>query len=165
MQVPIGSLRRARGAEHLAFPRLEHAFEDLAALARLGICDPDARHREHLLRVVVGELVLQLEGTLADESEAAPFEMRAQLEHASEHLERLRVAVIVHDALVLVLDLAASLVDLLDDHVHALEDVERLESHHDHRLVVRVGHELEGPDPDHGGHVAWAEEAVELQIG
>src|ERR1700726_2157959 len=147
-------LRRASGAENLALPRLENAFEDLAALAGLGVGDADARYGEHLLRVVLRELVLQLESALADEAEPAPLEMRAQLEHACEHLERLRVAIVVNDPLVLVLDFAASLLYLLDDHVHALEDVERLESDHDHRLVVGIGHELERPDPDHGGHVS-----------
>ena len=158
-------LRRACRAEHLALPRLEDALEHLAALACLGVRHANAGHGEHLLRVEVGVLVLQLEGALADEPEAAPLEMRAQLEHAREHLERLRIAVIVDDALVLVLDLAASLVDLLDDHVHALEDVERLEPDHDDGLVVCAGDELEGPDPDDGRHVPRAEEAVELQVG
>ena len=158
------SLRRARGAEHLAFPGLEHSLEHLAALARLGVGDTDAGHGEHLLRVEIGELVLHLERALADEAEPAPLEMRAQLEDSREHFERLRIAVIVHDALVLVLDLAPSLEDLPDDHVHTLEDVERLETDDDHRLVVRARDELEGPDPHHRRHVTRAEETVELEV-
>ena len=53
MQVPIGALRRARGAEDLALPRLDHALQHLAALAGLGIGDAHAGHREAQLGVEV----------------------------------------------------------------------------------------------------------------
>ena len=56
MQVPIGCLRRAGGAEHLALPRLDHALEHLAALAGLRVGDPHAGHLEADLGVEVGEL-------------------------------------------------------------------------------------------------------------
>ena len=157
-------LRRAGGAEHLALPGLEHSLQHLAALARLGIRDANPGHGEHLLGVELRELVAQLESALADEAEAAPLEMRAELEDACEHLERLGVALVVHDTAVLVLDFAASLEDLPDDHVHALQDVERLEAHHDHGFAICPGHELVGTDADHGGDVSRAEESVELEI-
>ena len=48
---PDRGLRRARGAEHLALPRLEHALEHLAALAGLRVGDPHPGHLEQPLRV------------------------------------------------------------------------------------------------------------------
>jgi hypothetical protein len=50
---PDRPLRRARGAEDLALPRLDHALEHLAALARLRVGDADARHAEAQLGVEV----------------------------------------------------------------------------------------------------------------
>src|SRR5256885_1274221 len=47
------SLRSTRGAEHLALPRLDHTLEHLAALARLGVCDPDPGHAEPVLGIEV----------------------------------------------------------------------------------------------------------------
>ena len=44
------------------------------------------------------------------------------------HLERAQVALVGDDALVLVLDLAAALGELAQDHVDRLQDVERLEA-------------------------------------
>ena len=50
---PDRVLGRAGGAEHLAFPGLDHALQHLAALARLRIGDPHARHLEAHLGVEV----------------------------------------------------------------------------------------------------------------
>ena len=52
-----------------------------------------------------------LQGALGDEPEPSPLEVRAQLEHLGEHGQRLRVALVAHDAGVLVLDLAPALAD------------------------------------------------------
>ena len=61
MHVPIGALGRARGAEHLALPRLDDALEHLAALARLRVGDAHAGHAEAPLGVEVGVGVGQLQ--------------------------------------------------------------------------------------------------------
>ena len=60
--------------------------------------------------------------------EPAPLEVRAQLEDLGHDRERRRVALVGDDALVLVLDLAAALGELGEDHPDRLEDVERLEA-------------------------------------
>ena len=91
--------------------------------------------------------------------------MRAQLEHLGQHLQRPRVALVAHDPGVLVLDLAAALADLGQQHGDGLEDVERLEPGGHQRLAVLLGHEPVGPVADDGRHVARAEEAVEAQVG
>ena len=67
------------------------------------------------------------------------------------HLERPRVALVGHDARVLVLDLAAALGELREDHVDRLEHVERLEARDHDRLAVVGRDELERPGADHGG--------------
>ena len=64
-------------AEQLALGRLQHAFEHLAALRRLRIGDPDARHAEAPLGIPVGVAVADAQRRLRDEAEAAPLEVRA----------------------------------------------------------------------------------------
>jgi hypothetical protein len=90
--------------------------------------------------------------------------VRAQLEDLGERLQRSGVAVVVHDPLVLVLHLAATLVDLLEDHADGLQHVERLEARHDDRLLVVGGDELERPRTHHGRDVARADEPVESHV-
>ena len=91
--------------------------------------------------------------------------MGPQLEHLGQQRERARVPFVAHDAGVLVLDLAASLADLGQQHRDRLEDVERLEAGGDERLAVLRGHEAVRPLADDGRHVAGAEEPVEAQVG
>src|ERR1700734_455836 len=52
---------RARGAEYLALPRLQHALEHLTALACLRGGDPHSGQRKDLLRVIHGVGGPQLE--------------------------------------------------------------------------------------------------------
>src|SRR5688572_1249529 len=73
---PDRVLRRARGAEDLALPRLDHALEDLAALARLGIGHPHAGHAEPPLGVQLFIRRRQLQRALRDEPQPAPLEVR-----------------------------------------------------------------------------------------
>ena len=164
--MPIGVLGRAGGAEHLALPRLDHALEHLAALARLRVGDAHAGHAEAQLGVEVGVGVGQLQRALRDEAEAAPLEVRPQLEHLGHHLERAQVALVRDDARVLVLDLAAarraSWRRIICDR---LQDVERLEARDHDRLAVVGGDELERPRADDRRDVAGADEAVEPQVG
>src|ERR1700712_2744255 len=77
---PDRRLRRTRRAEHLALPRLNHTLEHLSALACLRIGDADTRHIEPELRVEFGVVVVNLEGTLRNESQSAPFEVWPQFE-------------------------------------------------------------------------------------
>ena len=107
----------------------------------------------------------QLQAALRDEPQAAPLEVRAQLEDLGHHLERLRVALVRHDARVLVLDLAAPLGELREDHVDRVEDVERLEARDDARLAVLRRDELERARADDRRDVARPDEAVEAQVG
>ena len=61
------------------------------------------------LGVPRGELVAELEGALGDEAQAPPLEVRSELEHLGQEPQRPGVALVAHDAGVLVLDLAAAL--------------------------------------------------------
>src|SRR5215213_6196174 len=72
---PDRPLRRARGAEHLALERLDHALEHLAALARLRIGHAHARHGVAELRVEVRVGVRQPQAAVRDEPEPAPLEV------------------------------------------------------------------------------------------
>src|ERR1700738_4798043 len=65
-------LGRACGPEHLALPGFDHALEDLAALAGLGVGDPDAGHLVQEFGVPGRELRAQPQRALGDESQAPP---------------------------------------------------------------------------------------------
>ena len=60
---------------------------------------------------------------MRDEPKPAPLEMGSQLEHLGHHLERAQVALVGDDARVLVLDLAAAVRELAQDHHDRLQDV------------------------------------------
>ena len=66
---------------------------------------------------------------------------------------------------VLVLDLAATLLQLAQDHVDRLQQVERLEARDHDRLAVVGRDELEGPCADDRRDVPGPDEAVEAQVG
>src|SRR5215217_74704 len=119
---PDRMLGRAGGPEHLALPRLDDALEHLAALTRLGVGHAHARDAEALLGVEVGVGGAEGERGLRDEAEAAPLEVRAQHEHLRERLERLEVALLRDDALVLVLHPALAALKLAQDHEDRLQD-------------------------------------------
>jgi hypothetical protein len=123
-----------------------------------------ARNAPAQLGVQVRVRLRQLEPALGDEAHAAPLEVRPQLEHLRHHLERAQVALVGDDALVLVLDLAAALTELAQDHQDALEDVERLEAGNHDGLAVVGGDELERPRADDGRHVPRADEPVQAQV-
>src|SRR5919204_4096211 len=159
---PLG---RARRSEHLALPRLDHALQHLAALARLGIGYADARDVEPKFRVPVGERRPELQRALRDEAEAPPLERRPQLHRLGDRLERARIPFLAHDARVLVLDLGAAVGELPEDHVDRLEHVERLESGDDQRLSPFLRNEAVRPRPDHRRDMARADEAVQAEVG
>src|SRR3954468_15747253 len=109
---------RARSAEHLALPGTDDALQDLAALAGLRVGDPYPRNLEPELGVPGRELGPESERALRDEPEPAPLEVGPQLEHVGDHLQRARVAVLAHGPCVLVLHLAATVAELLQEHRH-----------------------------------------------
>src|SRR5258705_9295224 len=69
-----GLVGRASFAEDFAFPRADDAFQDLAALARLGIGDLDVAHGEPALGVEARVLLADANAGVIDRSEAAPLE-------------------------------------------------------------------------------------------
>ena len=128
MQVPIACSGVQAVPNTLHSHGLITPFEHLAALARLRVGHAHAGHREAELGVEVGVGVGQPQRALGDEAEPAPLEVRPQLEHLGHHLERAQVALVGDHARVLVLDLAAALGELAQDHLDRLQDVERLEA-------------------------------------
>src|SRR3954465_11093782 len=107
----------AGGPEHLALPRLDDALEDLAALARLGVGDTNTGHLVAHLGVEVGVVGGEAQGTLRDEAEPSPLEVRPQLEDLRHHLERAQVPLVRDDTAVLELDLTSPHPELAQDHV------------------------------------------------
>ena len=88
--------------------------------------------------------------------ESAPLEVGPQLEDLGQDGEGPRVALLAHHPGVLVLDLAAALADLGQQHGDGLEDVERLEAGGDQGLAVLGRDEPVGPLPDDRRDVARA---------
>ena len=135
-------LRCARGAEHLALPRLDDALEHLAALARLRVGDPHAGHRELAARRRTRR---SRRCTFSALCEMKPSPRHSKCGRSSNVSDISFSAWVLpsvgHHPRVLVLDLAAALADLLQQHVHRGEDVQRLESGHHHRFSVHLGHE------------------------
>ena len=90
--------------------------------------------------------------------------MGSQLEHLGQHGQGALVAAFSDHPRVLVLDLAATLPDLGEQHGDGVEDVERLEPRRDQRQAVFGGHEAVGALADDGRDVPGPEEAVEAQV-
>src|SRR5215210_584526 len=157
-------LGRAGGAEDLALPGLEDAFEHLAALAGFRIGDAHAWHGVAQLGVEVRIGVRELEGRLGYKAHPAPLEVRAELEDLGHALQGSEVAFPGDDPTVLVLDLAAVLVELAHEHEDGLQEVERLESGHNARLAVVLGHELIWPAAYDRRDVPRPDKRVEAQV-
>ena len=136
MHVPIG-----RSGVH-AVPNTLHSHGLIAPISTsphwhaFGSSTRSPGQLEPRLGVPRGELGPQPERAPLDPAEPAPLERVAQLHRLLERRERARVAVAAHDARVLVLDLAAALAQLAQEHHDRLEDVERLERRDDDRLAV-----------------------------
>ena len=151
MQVPIGR----SGVQ--AVPNTLHSHGLITPLSTsphwhaLGSATRTPGTLKRTLGVEVGVGLRQLQPAVGDEAEPAPLEVRAQLEHLGHHLQRAQVALVGHDALVLVLDLAAAVGELAQDHRDRLQDVQRLKAGDHHRLAVVGRDELERPRADDGG--------------
>ena len=94
-----------------------------------------ARNLEAVLGVPVRERVRDAVAAVRDRAEAAPLEIVAHREDLFERGERLRVALVAHDAAVLVFDLGAAGAKLAEQERDGLEDVGRLEAGDDDRAV------------------------------
>jgi hypothetical protein len=143
---------------------LSTPFEDLAALAGLGVRHPHARRRVAQLGVEVRVLLRELERRLGDKAQAPPLEVGPELEDLGHALEGLQVPLPEHDPAVLVLDLAAALVELAHEHQDGLQEVQRLEPGHHARLAVVFGHELVGAAADHRRDVPRPYKRVQAQV-
>src|SRR3712207_7501259 len=103
-------VRRAGGAEDPAFVGLEHALQDLAALASPRVRHPHARRTVAQLGVEVRVRLGEFERRLGYEPQSPPLEVRPELEDLGHALEGLQVPLPEDDPAVLVLDLAAPLI-------------------------------------------------------
>src|ERR671917_22218 len=157
-------VRRAGRAEDPAFVGLEYTLQDLPALAGLGVRHPHARRGVAQLGVEVRVRRRDLERRLGDKAQAPPLEVRPELEDLGHALEGLQVTLPEYYPAVLVLDLAAPLVELAHQHQDGLQDVQGLEAGYHARLAVVYGHELVGPAPDHGGYVPRPYKRVEPEV-
>src|SRR5215203_36963 len=151
-------------AEDLALPGLEDAFEDLAALAGLRVCDAHAWDGVAELGVEVRVGVRELEGRLGYKAHPPPLEVRTEFEDLGHALQCREVAFPGDDPAVLILDLAAALVELSHEHKDGLQEVEWLESRDHARLVVILGHELVWPAADDRRDVPWPDKRIEAQV-
>src|SRR5215217_5521075 len=157
-------LGRAGRAEDLALPGLEHTLEYLAALAGLRVGDAHARYAVTQLGVEVRIGVRELEGRLGYKAHPPPLEVRTEFEDLSHALQCREVAFPGDDPAVLVLDLAAALVELSHEHEDGLQEVEWLESRNHTRLAVILGHELVWPAADDRRDVPWPDKGIEAQV-
>src|SRR5215471_14647840 len=158
------SLRRTGRPEDLALMRLDDALQDFAALAGFRIGDLQIREREFSLGVEFRISLPDADAGMIDRSEAAPFKELAQLEDLIDCGQRGAIANACDDAGILVFDFAAPRVQLLEQHPHRLQDVERLEAGDDYRLAVVARDEIVRLDADHHADVTRSEESVEPQF-
>ena len=155
--------RRALGAEHLALPGFDGAFQHFAALARFWIRDANVRNREFAFGVEGGIGVAKADARMVDRPEAAPLKERAQLVDPQHRIQRRTVAGVGNDAGVLVFDFAAAVRDLPQHHPDRLQHVERLEAGNDQRAAVMLGYKAVGFDAGHHRDVTGSEKAVDMQ--
>ncbi len=158
-------LRRAGAAEYLALPGPNDALEYLAALAGLGVGDLEIGYREPALGIEAGIGVTHLHAGVVDGTQAAPFEELAQLEDLVDRLQARPVAAGRYHTRILVLDLAATLRQLLDHHPQGLQDIQRFKAGDYDRLGVGLGDEAERRLADHHADVTGREEGVQLHVG
>src|SRR5215207_615202 len=105
-------LRCTGRAEDLALRGLEHALEHLPALASLRVRYPHARRGVAQLGVEFRVGRGELERRLGDKAQPPPLEVWPELEDLGHALQGLQVSFPEDDPAVLVLDLAAPLIEL-----------------------------------------------------
>src|SRR5919112_4109723 len=157
-------LGRAGGAEDLAFPGVEYALEYLATLTGLRVGDTHTWYGVAQFGVEVRVGVRELEGRLGYKAHPPPLEVRTKLEDLGHALEGRKVAFPGDDPAVLVLDLAASFLELAHEHEDGLQEVEWLEAGDHAWFAVVLGHELVWPAADDGRDVPWPDKRVQAQI-
>ena len=120
---------------------------------------PSSLRTRSARRVEAGVGALQPQAALRDDADAAPAVVD-DLEDAVHYRQRLRIALALHGAAVLVLDLVPSRLELLDEHVRRLEEVERLEAADDDRHAVLLRQPLVVDVAGDGADVSRRQEAL-----
>ncbi len=163
MQVPSG-----RSGVH-AVPKTPHSQGLIWPVSTspqrhaLGSSMRARRKRVETLGIPGGESRPDAERAAGQRAEPAPLEVRPQLHRLLDRGECPGVALGPDHPRVLVLDLAAALGALAQQHGHCLQQVDRLECRHNDRSPVLLGDEAIGVRADHGGDVAGADECVDTQ--
>src|ERR1700693_1980362 len=107
------TFRRAFLSKQLALRGLEHSFQHLTALGRLGIGDANTGDPEALLSVPLRVSIADTQSGLRNETHAAPLEIGTQLEDLG-HGSQSRPAALPRDhALVLIFHLRFAGLELL----------------------------------------------------
>ena len=139
--------------------RLFDAAQNLAADADLRLERENVGNVEELLGIVRGKLLTQAVAAVRDGADAAPLAV-AYLEDFADELLRGQIADLVQYARVLILYDCAPLLQLLDGHQHAFEDVQRFKAGDDDwHFVVRADGEVLAV-AHHGADVARPEESL-----
>jgi hypothetical protein len=119
----------------------------------------DVADVEPVLGVPLPVALRQPPAASRDRPDAAPRAVD-DLEDVVEHLDRDRVAVLGDDPRIGVLDLVASVLELVDRTADALQDVERLEPGHHDRYPEPLGQRGVLRGAHHGAHVTGGEERL-----
>ena len=101
---------------------------------------------------------------MRDESQAAPFEVRAKFKYFGHGAQRSAIPFPGNDALVLVFDFGLAVAQLAQQHHDGLQNVQRLEAGDDDRFAFVLGNPIVGPAADDRGNVAGADKAVEAHV-
>ena len=155
--------RRAFRAEGRAFVRFDLPLQNQTTKALGGFVNVIFRHAEFLLGVECGVGLVQTEAALRDFTDAAPF-ARDDAEHLANQFLRGLVAFAAHRTRVLIFDLRPAGFQLLHNHQHALQNIQRLKAGHHNRHMVfcRDGKIL--LESHHGADVPGGEKALHLAV-
>ena len=150
---------RAARAERRAIHRFLQPLQHQGADAFLGFFGADVFHAENAFGIERGKLFAQPVAALGDRPDAAPFAI-GDFEHLAHNLLRGQVAVCVHRARILILNLGAAFFELRHQHEDRFEQIQRLESAHHHRHPKFVHQRLIFAVPHHRADMAGSDEAL-----